>query len=93
MTINAAPLCTKPPTGEVLYELVALIEHRGDAYKSRHYVTSARNSTGDWYLYDDAKVLKVGGIACLYRGNRTVKQTCLTIVNAYLDSDCDTMYV
>ncbi|XP_051175741.1 ubiquitin carboxyl-terminal hydrolase 48-like isoform X2 [Leptopilina boulardi] len=47
-----------PPNTHV-YNLVAILSHRGSSAHSGHYIATICNSNGEWYQYNDAKVEKI----------------------------------
>jgi hypothetical protein len=47
----------EPAAGDVVYDLVAILQHRGYSASSGHYVANIRDSaTGQWWFYDDDTV-------------------------------------
>lgn len=47
-----------PPNTHV-YNLVAILSHKGSSTDSGHYIATICNSSGEWYQYNDAKVEKI----------------------------------
>lgn len=42
-----------------VYNLFAVLSHKGPSAHSGHYTVNIRNSSGDWYQFSDDKVEKV----------------------------------
>lgn len=47
------------PANTHVYNLVAILSHRGSSAHSGHYTATICNSNGEWYQYNDAKVEKI----------------------------------
>mmetsp|Transcript_5033 Transcript_5033/g.7560 ORF Transcript_5033/g.7560 Transcript_5033/m.7560 type:complete len:592 (-) Transcript_5033:2246-4021(-) len=61
--LDLSPYCRSPQRDVPLYDLFAVIEHRGNT-NSGHYITRARNRVnGNWYFYDDSRVSPIPNMA------------------------------
>lgn len=60
--LTLTPFLPKQHSEPVVYDLFAMIEHRGNSLDGGHYVAVARNSmTGTWNKFDDSSVTPLKG--------------------------------
>lgn len=53
---------TAPPDQSCLYELSAVLIHRGISAYSGHYIAHVKDAhTGDWYKFNDEEIEKMEG--------------------------------